>query len=421
MKKHFVYSLLAFFLFSVSIFAQDSLLKSKRDSIKIANLNKRLKAIEAKLEQNELEKILQEANAVYNKREENKKNKVFKSGQRALQAINPEMSFTGDSYVEYNLQDTPEQNRAGAYFRVLALHVQGGLDPFSMAKAAVEFTPEGVELGEAYLTWTNFLPKISLTAGKFRQQFGVLNRWHKHSLDQFDFPLPIKTIFGEDGLNQIGFSLNWFMPAIIGDANNLIVEITNAQNENLFAGETFSFPSTLFHFKNYWDLSRDTYLELGFTGMFGKNKIPVLDNNDNLINENSYNTWLGGADLTIFWEPVNKALYKSFLWRSEIYYADKEISNTKGIKTFGGYSYLEYKFAEQWQVGTRFDYSQPFELDNSSLYSYQIIPYLTWWQSHWVKLRLQYNYLDGNILSEPSGILRLQMIWAVGPHKHDRY
>ena len=146
-----------------------------------------------------------------------------------------------------------------------------------------------------------------------------------------------------------------------------------------------------------------------------------LYESNNTVSEASRNTLLGGVDLTLFWEPVNNALYKSFLWRSEIYYAKKELLSNQEIKTLGGYSYVEYKFAEQWQTGIRFDYTQPFELNNDSNYSYQIVPYITWWQSHWVKMRLQYNYLDGNIISVPKNTLRLQIVWAVGPHKHDRY
>ncbi len=421
MNKHFLYAMLLFFFLTKAIFSQDSLNTNVKDSVKINSLENRIKALESKFEEDELEKILNDAENTSNGKEDTKKNKTFKSGQRALQAINPEISVTGDAFGEYNVKDIPLESRGGFYFRVIGLHIQGNLDPFSMAKVALEFTPKGFELGEAYITWTNFLSNVSLTAGKFRQQFGVLNRWHKHSLDQFDFPLPIKTIFGEDGLNQVGLSFNWLLPTLIGDANNLIIEVTNGQNNNLFAGETFSFPATLLHFKNYWDLSRNTYFELGLTGMYGKNRIPIHDAANNIVAENSYNTWLGGADLTLFWEPVNKALYKSLLWRSEIFYSNKEISPNDKIKTFGAYTYLEYKFAEQWQVGTRLDYSQPFELNNNSKYTYQIVPYITWWQSHWVKMRLQYNYMAGNILPETSETLRLQIVWAVGPHKHDRY
>ncbi len=421
MKKHIIYAVVVSFFFNGLIFAQDSLGTSLRDSLKIKELEKRLEALEQKQEEDELKKLIQEAETTSATKEEKNTNKVFQSGQRSLQAINPEISVVGDAYGQYNINNPQVENKAGAYFRVLGIHIQSNLDPYSLAKAAIEFTPEGVELGEAYLTWTNFIPSISLTAGKFRQQFGVINRWHKHSLDQFDYPLPIKTIFGEDGLNQIGLSFNWLLPRLGADASDLVIEVTNAQNNNLFMGETFTFPATLLHFKNYWDLSRNTYLELGFTGMYGKNKSPIYDDNYDIIGEGKYNTWVGGADLTLFWQPVNQALYHSFLWRTEVFYANKEISPNEKIKTFGGYSYLEYKFSAQWQAGIRFDYSQPFEVNNASEYSYQIVPYITWWQSHWVKLRLQYNYLEYNEVAFSPSALRLQVIWAVGPHKHDRY
>ncbi len=422
MKKHLKYAVLLLSLLNCILFAQDSLNTAKKDSLKIKELEKRLGELEKKMEENELQKLIEEAQSASTEKKKEKKTKVFKSGQRALQAINPEISVTGDAYGQFilNKDGFREGARTGAYFRTLDIHFQGGLDPFSLTKAVVEFHPDGVELGEAYVTWANFLPKISLTAGKFRQQFGVVNRWHVHALDQFDYPLALTTILGEDGLNQIGLSFNWLMPSVTADANNLIVEITNGQNNQLFGGELFSFPSILVHLKNYYDLSRDTYLEFGLTGMYGKNNVKGFINGEKII-ENTRNTYLGGADLTIFWEPVNKALYKSLLWRSEIFYVDKEISSNYKVKAFGGYSYLEYKFAEQWQIGARFDYTQPFEVSNNSEYSYQIVPYVTWWQSHWVRMRLQYSYMNGNVLPESANTLRLQMVWAVGPHKHDRY
>ncbi|MCK5088148.1 MAG: hypothetical protein KAQ90_11535, partial [Melioribacteraceae bacterium] len=263
-------------------------------------------------------------------------------------------------------------------------------------------------------------PQIGITAGQFRQQFGVVNRWHVHALDQFDFPLATTTILGQAGLRQTGISFDWTMPSFLADANSLILQITNGQSEQLFSGEMFSFPAALLRFNNYWDLSRNTYLDLGLTGMIGTNNIREYDETGTLILENKRTTVLGGLDLTLFWEPVNQALYKSFLWRTELYYANKELTDDR-IKVFGGYSYVEYKFHQQWQIGVRFDYTQPFEVDNSSKYSYQVVPYVTWWQSHWVKFRLQYNYLNGNTIPEALNTLRLQITWAIGPHKHDRY
>lgn len=392
-----------------------------QDSTKIEQLEKRLEFLEKKLEQSELDDILNEANSISREKKEDKKSKTFKSGQRSLQAINPEISITGDMFGLYipTGDHFTKSERSGAHFRGIGLHIQSNLDPFSLAKVAIGFSPHGVGLGEAYITLTKVVTNVSLTIGKFRQQFGVVNRWHKHALDQFDFPLAISTIFGDHGLNQIGFSVDWLLPSFIGDANNLIIQITNGQNEQLFSGEAFSFPAALAHFKSYYDLTQNTYLEFGLTGMLGKNNVRSYGDSVKIFEPTRY-TKLAGLDLTLFWEPVDKALYKSFIWRSELYYSNKE-QTMENIETLGGYTYAEYQFDERWQAGLRLDYTQPFKTNNSGLYLYQIVPYVTWWQSHWVKFRFEYNYLSGNDMAETEQYLRLQLVWAMGPHKHERY
>ncbi|MEJ2054307.1 MAG: hypothetical protein P8X42_10335 [Calditrichaceae bacterium] len=389
--------------------------------MKVVELEKRIKLLEEKFEKSELDKILNEAEQTAEKKE-TKQSKEFKSGQRSLQAINPEISVTGDAFGLYllNSDQFNEEMRSGANFRVLGLHIQSSLDPFSLAKVALEFTPNGFGLGEAYLTWINLFPGINITAGKFRQQFGVVNRWHEHALDQFDFPLALTTILGEEGLNQTGLSMDWNMHALIANANSFTLQITNGQNDHLFAGSMYSFPALLGHFKNYYDLTKNTYLEVGITGMSGKNNIRGYEDDNKIIEDTRY-TVVGGLDLTVFWEPLNQALYHSLLWRSEFYYADKDEPVGGSIRAYGGYSYLEYKLSERWQAGVRLDYTQPFVLDNDNMYVYQVVPYITWWQSHWVKLRLQFNYADGKNTVIPDNVLRFQIVWAAGPHKHDRY
>jgi len=393
-----------------------------QDSTKIEQLEKRIQLLESKIEQSELEKIINEAESVSKEKKEKTETKIFKGGQRSLQALNPEISFASDAFGQYiaNKNGFNDELRSGAHFRVAEMQVQSNLDPFSFTKIIIEFKPDEVEFAEAYLTWNQIFPNVSLTAGKFRQQFGVVNRWHAHALDQFEFPLALTTILGGEGLNQMGLSFDWLMPSFIADANELTLQITNGQNDHLFAGEVFSFPVVLGHFKNYFDLSENTYFEFGLTGMIGKNNIRGFME-DSLVLESSRLTTLAGADLTILWEPVNRAKYYSFLWRSEIYYADKEMPAGQNITALGGYSYTEYKFHRQWQFGVRFDYTQPFMQNNSDLYLYQVVPYITWWQSPWVRMRLQFNHLNGKELADADNIMRLQVTWAIGPHKHDRY
>ena len=398
----------------VPLFGQDSTITEQ--------LQERIRILEEKMAENELQQLLHDAETVVQEADKITETKVFSSGQQSMQALNPEISLASDIYGMYvaNRNGFTETDRSGAHLRVAELQIEGILDPFSRAKVIFEFSPEGVGFAEGYLTWTNIFTDLSLTVGKFRQQFGVVNRWHEHGLDQFDFPLALTTILGDEGLNQTGLSFDWLMPPILADAHSLILQLTNAENDHLFAGEFFSFPAALLRFTSYFDLSAATYLELGFSAMTGKNNFRGYDEQGELILEPDQRTNLAGLDLSLLWEPAKSARYRSFLWRSEFYYAKKEIPGSM-IKAAGAYTYGEYKFDASWQAGLRLDYTQPFEPDNKSKYLYQVVPYLNWWQSPWVKMRLQFNYLDGNNDFVPDRILRLQFIWAVGPHKHDRY
>ena len=46
---------------------------------------------------------------------------------------------------------------------------------------------------------------------------------------------------------------------------------------------------------------------------------------------------------------------------------------------------------------------------------------MTWRQSPFVKYRVEYNHVDGHGMEEPEDILYFQLIFAAGPHKHERY
>ncbi|OPX35670.1 hypothetical protein B1H10_00680 [candidate division KSB1 bacterium 4484_188] len=59
-----------------------------QDSTKISLLEQRLKVLEKKIEQNELEKIMKEAESLAREQKAEKKTKVFKGGQRSHHASN---------------------------------------------------------------------------------------------------------------------------------------------------------------------------------------------------------------------------------------------------------------------------------------------------------------------------------------------
>ena len=52
---------------------------------------------------------------------------------------------------------------------------------------------------------------------------------------------------------------------------------------------------------------------------------------------------------------------------------------------------------------------------------WQVGPYVTWNQSPFVRYRLEYNHEDGHGMEDAEDRIMLQMIFAAGPHKHERY
>ncbi len=376
--------------------------------------------------------------------------KTFRSGQRSLQGLNPELSVTGDAYAQVLSQDGKEYGQAGRsgfFFRNLGIHLQTPLDPFSFTKIAVEVEPGGVHLGEAYATWTSLLPGVQLTLGKFRQQLGVVNRWHKHGLDQFDFPLMLLRTFGPGGLNQAGLSMRAQLPRLWAHSLDFTLEVTNGRNENLFAGDYFSLPAALGRLGNYWDLSESVYLELGLTGMVGFNNVrgapePDAEAEEEHAEEEEHAhehedaavtgthdeptrlSLVAGFDLTLNWEPPNRARYHYLTWRTEGLYIRKELPDGTALQWVGGYSSVEGKISRRWALGFRGDLVQEFVAENHfsdfDHWEWQLAPYVTWWQSPWVRCRLEYNYHQA-VHGDPDHRVLLQLTFAAGPHKHERY
>lgn len=420
--QHSFTLLFVIFIFSIS-FADSNDIQSELDSLRqsLDSLRVEIQKIKGSETESELDRLKKRAMKEIEsdkKKSQKLKSKSFREGSRALQALNPEISASGDMLSKY-LFESPhytEEERSGFQFRVFEVAFQSNLDPFSMAKAILEFSPREIALAEAYVRWLGLFPRINLTAGKFRQQFGVVNRWHAHALDQVAFPLPIQLFMGEEGLNQTGFSLEWLMPSITAHANEFIFQITNSSNKALFSGDEFSLPSILGRFKNYYDLNPSIYFEIGLTGLAGTN-----DSLGFAFDRSHRWTYMGGIDVTLSWIPIKKALYRGFIWRTEFYHLNKELPSSEKIKAWGSYSYVDYRLNRRWIIGTRGDIAQPPTVNNNDQYLWQLVPYITFWQSEFVYLRLQFSHLEGYNLDTKDNRLTLQIDWAIGPHKHEKY
>ena len=333
--------------------------------------------------------------------------RTFTGKTRNLNRLNPEISVTGDTFLELS-DDTgnPESNQ----FRLAEFEFafQAPLDPFSLAKAFIVLEEDEFELEEAYIDWISLPGGLGLKFGAIRNDFGKLNRWHQHALPQSRRPLVHQAFFGEDGLRGTGVGLSWLPGAFFGDYNELWLQVTNDENDVSFSGRGFDEPVITLHETNYWDLSEATYLEVGISASTGVN--------DEL---GDFRTLVVGADWNLNWTPPSRALYKGLDVRGEfLWQRREELERTSD--SFGAYAYATYKLNRRLFFGLRGDWTELPEEPGSSLWG--VSPYVDWWQSEWVRIRVQYSH-SARMFEEPDSESRLffQVTWSLGPHKHERY
>jgi hypothetical protein len=323
------------------------------------------------------------------------------AGERSLNRLNPEISFTG-----IGLATASDVEREQFELGEFELDLQAALDPFSRTRWTLAFRDEEVEIEEGYVLYNALGRGLELLGGRFRQRFGALNRQHLHALPQSDYPLVLGTFFGDEGLRQTGLSLTWLPRRPLAGANELTLEITNAENEVAFGGEDFDELSLLGHLVNYWDLSPAAYFEWGLSGAAGS----TPEGGDSRV-------W--GTDFTYSWQPPARAKYRGLAWRAELLLSQRDLPSGERQDSWGGYTYLEGLAARNLFLGVRFDRVQDPLDDERMLTGW--VPYVTWWQSEFVRIRAEYGLLEERPSGNDENRFTLQLTWAAGPHKHTTY
>ncbi len=346
-------------------------------------------------------------------------NVEFVGRQRNLSVFNPEMSVTGDLFAVVNSDDASSDNFVPREFE---LAFQSNLDPYSRAKIFASYHNPGAEIlpfpepgpgegsstevEEGYVEWVNLPGGLGLTVGKFRQQFGVLNRWHPHALPGQMLPLPYLAFFGEEGLVQTGASVHWLLPIHGFGTYEAWGQLTRSSDDALF-GDSHRL-SVLGHFNAFFPLSRASYFELGLSAVGGSHR--------GALPEEDYGTTVYGLNFSFDWRPPNRALYRELTVRGGAL-ADRRSLDAGATDAWGGFVIGEYKLGQQWIGGARYEYTQdPADPDR---HARLFAPTLTWWQSEFVRVRAEYDFLD-----RPGGRLNqflIQTTFAMGPHKHETY
>ena len=321
--------------------------------------------------------------------------------ERNLNRLNPEVSVTG-----IVLANSAHPGRNEIQAQEFELDLQAALDPYSRTRLTLAIREEGIEIEEGYLRYSALPGGLEMAIGRFRQRWGLLNRQHRHALPQSDYPLAYQSFFGDEGLAQTGLSLHWLLPKLWASSNEISLEVTNGENEVAFAGELFEDFSVLGRFDNYWDLNTASYFVWGLSGIVGKT---AEDGGSQIF----------GTDFSYSWSPPSRAKYRGITWKTELLWSRRDDALGDQLEAWGAYTYLEGLVGRNLLLGARLDRAaDPLAPDQ---YRWGLLPYITWWQSEYVRLRGEYGYYELEPSGEDDYRFTLQLTWAAGPHKHSTY
>jgi hypothetical protein len=85
----------------------------------------------------------------------------------------------------------------------------------------------------------------------------------------------------------------------------------------------------------------------------------------------------------------------------------------------GFWSISELRLNQSWIAGARADWTE--NPRNTAESAWLVSPTLTWWQSEFVRIRLEYDLMGRSFKTSNEGRLLLQVTFAMGPHKHESY
>ena len=326
------------------------------------------------------------------------------AGGAAAKALNPDISMIGDFVAVAggnSIRPSPSLEMHES-----ELGVQAIIDPYARGDFFLTFGEQGVGLEEGYITFTALPGNFVARVGKMRSAFGKVNGMHNHVLPFVDRPLVTQNLVaGEDGIDDAGVSVERIIPfpkgIFLSATGQVFRGDSGSGDELVFQAHDNSDVSTVAHLRSYKDLTESTNLEIGGSYARGHNEL-----GSNFI------TSLYGVDATFRWKPLRRAIYNSFVGRSEFIWSQRHETGFEQ-RAFGMYASGEYQFKRRWFLGGRYDWSDRARAANLTDKGGSVI--LTYWPSEFSQIRGQYRFTD-YAGDHKTNELLMQVLFSLGAH-----
>ena len=207
---------------------------------------------------------------------------------------------------------------------------------------------------------------------------------------------------GDEGISDSGVSVSKLLlnPLFFLEATGEMFEGTAGP----FQSHDRSDVSWVGRLRGYRDVTEATNLDIGTSFAYGHNDTGP-----------DYTTRLFGVDATFRYRPLQRALYRRFLARTELMWSRRDQPSALGgpQSAFGYYVSGDYQFARRWFGGVRFDSSD--RAFDARLNDKGGSVVLTFWPSEFSQVRGQYRrtrYAERTTANE----LLFQLLFSIGAH-----
>ena len=312
--------------------------------------------------------------------------------------FNPDMAVIGNfvgaaGKNEVNPFPSLRLNEAEVSFQAI-------VDPYARADFFLAASPEGLEVEEGFITFPTLPGGLLMKVGKMKAQFGKVNTMHSHTMAWVDAPLPMQNLLGGDeGFNDSGISVSKLIlnPVIFLEATG---EVFNGDN-TLFKSYQRSDLNYLGRLRGYRDVTEAINLDVGTSFVYGHNDAGP-----------DFTTRVYGIDATLRYRPLQEALYKKILVRTELFWSRRQ-QPIGDAKAFGAYLSGDYQLTRRVFAGARVDFSD--RAADASLRDKSGSLLLTYWPSEFSQIRTQYRhtlFAEGIRANE----LLFQFLFSIGAH-----
>jgi hypothetical protein len=289
------------------------------------------------------------------------------------------------------------------------LSMQAIVDPYARADFFFSFGEQGVSVEEGYLTFPTLPGGFLMKVGRQYEAFGKVNTLHSHILPWADRPLVANNLLGGDEpLADAGISVARLIPNpwLFLEATG---QVFRGTAEPVFNSTQRRDLSYVGHIRGYQDINESTNVDIGGSYAFGHNEAGVVNGAD----LGRFTTKLFGVDATLRWRPLQRAIYHSFIGRSEVIWSERDQSLEGRQRANGFYVSGDYQFARRWFGGVRFDRSD--RAVAASLHDTGQSLTVTYWPSEFSQVRGQLRrtkYAEGETANE----FLFQFQFAIGAH-----